>query len=94
MVEYTSLVGRTFRLNAKFPVYDSDENVIGYTSKNDIGVVIFDDVEKNDYIEVTVATGEYAGYDGLALCTKDIKKAIYIGDRDKTYVRAHGIRLR
>lgn len=94
MVEYHSLVGRTFRLNEKFPVYDSDDNVIGYTSENDIGVVIFDDVKNDDYIEVTVATGEHAGYDGLALCMDDIKKATYIGDPDKSYVYAHGVQLR
>ena len=97
MIEYHNLAGRVFQLNGKYPVYDDNDNVIGYTSGTDIGVVVFDGMQaapREDYLEVSVATGEYAGYSGLALAMADIAQATYIGDKEEDCIYAHGVKLR
>jgi len=117
MIEYSTLRGRAFKVNAEYPIYDEDDNVIGHTSPDDIIVVTLDllpsniqsrmigtgdriqdykvvECEMGDYLECTVATGDFAGYSGLALNADDIQKAVYIGDNDEVMVRAHGLRIR
>lgn len=102
----STLVGLLFKLNVKYPVYDSDDEVIGYTDPSDVAVVVFDDsksevvtfkerkVELGDYIELTVASGRWAGYDNLALNKADIKKATLIGLENYKSVVASGIKIR
>ena len=97
MISYTSFVGRLLRLNKCYPIYDDNDNIIGHTSKEDLAVVIHDNLksEFKDFqeIECTIATGKFAGYDRLALNKNDIKKASYVGVEDDPDVYVGVIKL-
>lgn len=95
MLRYSSLEGRLFRLNEKHPVYNKwTGEVVGETDPGDVAVAIYDDIARNDYVEFTVASGKFAGYDGLALNKTSICKATYIGIEKDEEIYASGIKLR
>lgn len=91
MVEYRNAKGLAFELDGEFPVYDEDgNNVIGHTREGDIVVITLEEQEgDNIYAEATIATGEFAGYQGLVLNLEDIKRCIHIG-----WPRGEGVYLR
>ncbi len=90
MVVYPTFSGRAFALNQEYPVYDDEGTMIEHTKKGDVAVVTFDNKNDEDlYLELTVATGEFAGYDGLALNMEDIKNVRLLTCEKEipTYVR-------
>lgn len=90
MVKYPTFSGRAFVLNCEYPVYDEEGKAIGFTKRDDVAVVVFDNKDDKDlYLELTVATGDFAGYDELALNLNDIKRATLLSyeSEDSIYVR-------
>lgn len=73
MVRYSNAKGLVLKLGSEYPVYNNDDKVVGNTAVGDIAVVTYDD--KDSYFEAVLATGKYAGYDGLGLAISDLKRA-------------------
>lgn len=79
-----------------YPIYDreNDDVIIGYTKDGDVAVVTYSDF-KDDYHEVTIVTGEYAGVDTLALNNDDLYRSVFIMNHidDHNIVYANGNRV-
>ena len=92
-----NIIGHTAATDIIVITYDESKSdvqkcVIG--TGDGVGDFEVRDIEHGDYLEATVATGKFAGYDGLALNVSDIKKAIYIGDGTDTDIFVRDIKLR
>lgn len=69
--------GLVFELTEKYPVYDDEDNVIGETQPGDRAVITYDGHDEN-YFEVVIVTGEWAGYSNMALDNKDLKRSMLV----------------
>lgn len=79
-IVYRSLNGKCFRLMEAYPVYDDDGNEVGRTDPGDVAVVTEECLsDPTKFVELTVASGKFAGYTGLVLYPTDIWKCQYIG---------------
>lgn len=79
MIEYHNCRGRLIKMTEPYPIYDreNDDEVIGYTECGDLAVITYSDF-KDDYHEVTIISGKYAGVDTLALNNDDLYVSVFI----------------
>lgn len=90
-IVYSSLKGKCFRLMEAYPVYNDEEVEVGRTAPGDVAVVTGECLsDPSRFVELTVATGEFAGYMGLVLYPADIWKAQYIGIEGNDDIRVRG----
>jgi|GEM_PF-6878564 len=71
------------KLNEKYPIYNNEDEIIGYTDEND--TIIITDVKsewiydickaKYEYYTIIIS-GEYIGYNSLVLDESDVDKLI------------------
>ena len=78
MTNYGSYEGKLIRMMEAQPIYDreDDDKIIGYTTVGDRAVIVHHYEE--DYFEVTIVTGSFAGVDTLALNKEDIEKSVFL----------------
>jgi hypothetical protein len=68
-------------LNKEYPIYDNEDNIIGFTNKKDVAFITFQNIfDGSCYI--TLISGNYFGYSSLILNEKDIKRAKFIKNSD------------
>ena len=79
MINYINCRGRLIKMTEPYPIYsrENDDEIIGYTKVGDMAVVAYSDF-KDDYHEVTIVSGEYAGVDTLALNNDDLYISTFI----------------
>jgi hypothetical protein len=66
--------GQIVYINKKCPIYNEDDIIVGYTKKFDEAVITMKVPDGEDfYLELTIISGQYKGYAGLALYNRDIK---------------------
>lgn len=77
MVSYSSYHGKLIKMVEPYPIYDKEDEVVGYTEIGDMAVVTLAD-EDQDYYETVIVSGKYTGVDTLALNGKDLQKSVFI----------------
>lgn len=91
MIRYPDYRNRLIEMTRPYPIYDreDDEKIIGYTKAGDRAVVTYSNV-KDNYHEVVIVSGEYAGVDTLALHNNNLKTSVFIFNNidkhDSTYI--------
>lgn len=69
-------------LNSEFPVYDDDDEIVGYTSKGDKAIITAlhgyngygNPVDRKEFtLEFIITSGEHEGYNNLALTIEDVE---------------------
>lgn len=77
MVSYSSYHGKLIKMVEPYPIYNVEDEVIGYTEIGDMAVVTLAD-EDQDYYETVIVSGKYTGIDSLALNKNDLQKSIFV----------------
>lgn len=76
-IKNKNMTDKTFKLNAKYPVYNDNDEIIGETSKDDIAIVSFHYIGNEfnpfdkEYIHMELLSGQFKGYDALQLDEED-----------------------
>lgn len=87
-IVYSSLKGKCFRMMEAYPIYNDEEIEVGRTAPGDVAVVTEECLsDPSKFVELTVASGKFAGYMGLVLYPTDIWKCQYIGIEDSDDIR-------
>lgn len=78
MVIFSKFQGKLIKFNSKYPIYDENDLVIGYTEVGDMAVITYEDTDGDGYFEVIIVSGEYIGYDSLAISMDDVMESTFI----------------
>lgn len=93
MRNYIDYGNRLVRLNKKYPIYDENDELAGYTRTNDMAVITCEEMDEEDfeiYFKSMLVTGKYKGV-SLALDSHDLKHCTFIFNKiegeDDVYIR-------
>jgi hypothetical protein len=84
MINIHTWKDKIIMLNKKYPVYGTNDRVIGYTAVGDKAVITYQD-ENMDYFETILISGKYTGVNTLALDKKDIESSTLVIDKAFSY---------
>lgn len=84
MINIHTWKDKIIMLNKKYPVYGTNDRVIGYTAVGDKAVITYQD-ENMDYFETILISGKYTGVNTLALDKKDIEGSTLVIDKAFSY---------
>lgn len=84
MINIHTWKNKIIMLNKKYPVYGTNDRVIGYTAVGDKAVITYQD-ENMDYFETILISGKYTGVNTLALDKKDIESSTLVIDKAFSY---------
>lgn len=77
MTNYSKFEGKLIRFGKSYPIYNDDDEIIGYTEIGDMAVITYSNLD-NDYFETVITSGKYMGVNSLALNLDDIKSSTFI----------------
>lgn len=84
MINIHTWKDKIIMLNKKYPVYGTNDRVIGYTAVGDKAVITYQD-ENMDYFETILISGKYTGVNTLALDKKDMESSTLVIDKAFSY---------
>lgn len=84
MINIHTWKDKIIMLNKKYPVYGTNDRVIGYTAVGDKAVITYQD-ENMDYFETIIISGKYTGVNTLALDKKDMESSTLVIDKAFSY---------